>query len=212
MRPLPHAATGGPRTPNCDPVPNSHTQIRVLPARVAPGVRRAGPAAAHLHAGTVITPNRRVQLDLGHLRQDLSPGAPRCWPGKYPSSVKTREQHPTVDLGASQTREQLTALLVNKAINSCHLRNGANWVFGSPEAGWPSPARHTAWHSRSEAAAPPTTTPCRPVTLARLLSPDGEDFGWPRPSPSSPDLGQGTTRPDPPARPPRTRTPAATGS
>jgi hypothetical protein len=97
-------------------------------------------------------------------------------------------------------------------LNSCHLRNGANWVFGSPEAGWPSPARHTAWHSRSEAAAPPTTTPCRPVTSARRLSPDGEDFGWPRPFPSSPDLGRGTTHPDPPARPPRTRTPAATGS
>ncbi len=72
---------------------------------------------AHLHTGTVITPDRRVQLDLGHLRhdQDLSPGASRCCPGKYPSAVETREHHPTVDPGASQTREQLTALLVNKA-------------------------------------------------------------------------------------------------
>ncbi|MCT2546293.1 SIR2 family protein, partial [Streptomyces atratus] len=43
-------------------------------------------------------------------------GAPRCCPGKYPSAVKTREHHPTVNLGASQTREQPTALLVNKAI------------------------------------------------------------------------------------------------
>jgi hypothetical protein len=65
----------------------------------------------------VITPDRRVQLDLGHLRhdQDLSPGASRCCPGKYRSAAKTREHHPTVDLGASQTREQLTSLLVNKA-------------------------------------------------------------------------------------------------
>lgn len=33
---------------------------------------------AHLHASTMITPDRRVQLDLGNLRhgQDLSPGAP----------------------------------------------------------------------------------------------------------------------------------------
>ncbi len=70
-----------------------------------------------LHAAAVVTPDRGVQLNLRHLRHDqgLSPGAPRCCPGKYPGAVKTREHHPTVDRGASQTREQLPSRLVNRA-------------------------------------------------------------------------------------------------
>jgi hypothetical protein len=38
----------------------------------------------------VITPDRRVQLGLRHLRhdQDLRPGTPRCCPGKYVSAVE----------------------------------------------------------------------------------------------------------------------------
>ncbi|MFB7560748.1 TIGR04141 family sporadically distributed protein [Streptomyces brevispora] len=65
----------------------------------------------------MITPDRRVELDLRHLRhdQDLSPGARRCCPGKYLSAVETGEHHPTVVPGASQTREQRAALFVNKA-------------------------------------------------------------------------------------------------
>lgn len=42
----------------------------------------------------MITPNRRVQLDLGHLLhdQDPSPGAPRCCPGTYPGAVGERRE------------------------------------------------------------------------------------------------------------------------
>ncbi|MCX5340240.1 phosphoadenosine phosphosulfate reductase [Streptomyces atratus] len=53
----------------------------------------------------------------------------RCWPGKYPSDVKTREHHPSVVRGVSQTREQLTSRLVIKATRSIpipvRMANGA---------------------------------------------------------------------------------------
>lgn len=76
----------------------------------------------------------RVRLDVRHLQysQAASPGTRRCCPGKYPADVKTRGHHPTVDLGASQTEEQLTSRLVNKA------KRAACWprrVLVAPERG-----------------------------------------------------------------------------
>ena len=68
----------------------------------------------HGHAGPVVPTDRRVQLDLRH-DQDLSPGTPRCCPDKPPTAFKTREHHPTVETGASQTRVQPPSRLVNKA-------------------------------------------------------------------------------------------------
>ncbi|MFH9554486.1 hypothetical protein [Streptomyces sp. NPDC017435] len=61
-----------------------------------------------LHTAAVVAADRRVQLDLRHLRHDqaLSPGASRCSRGKDSGDFKTREHHPTVDLDAYQTREQ----------------------------------------------------------------------------------------------------------
>ncbi|MET9372237.1 hypothetical protein ABZY00_30950 [Streptomyces griseoflavus] len=54
-------------------------------------------------------------FDIGRHDQDLSPGTPRCCPGTYLGADKTREHHPTVDLGASQTRVQPPSRLVNIA-------------------------------------------------------------------------------------------------
>lgn len=53
----------------------------------------------HRHAATVVTPDRRVQLDLRHPRHDqhLSPGACRRCPGKNPRASQTRRHHPSVD-------------------------------------------------------------------------------------------------------------------
>lgn len=64
-------------------------------------------------AVVVVAPDRGVQLDLRPLWHDQGL-APNC-PGKYLSDAKTREHHPAMDPGASQSREQLTSRLVHKA-------------------------------------------------------------------------------------------------
>jgi hypothetical protein len=47
--------------------------------------------------------------------RDWTPSVTRSAGFEAGARAETREHHPTVDLGASQTREQRTALLVNKA-------------------------------------------------------------------------------------------------
>ena len=71
----------------------------------------------HRHAAAMVTPDRRVQLDLRHLRQDqhLSPRASRCCPGKTCHASQTHQHHPPVVRGASQTHRQVTSLLLDKA-------------------------------------------------------------------------------------------------
>ncbi len=109
-RPGPPA--GSRRSPACgDPLrspaaaASGAAPARTNPKPSAPSAtsRRACAQAPHRHAATVITPDRRVQLDLRDPRHDqrLSPGASRCCPDKNP--------------GASQTPRQATSLLLDKA-------------------------------------------------------------------------------------------------
>ncbi|MGW7434072.1 hypothetical protein ACWGIN_31645 [Streptomyces sp. NPDC054861] len=57
---------------------------------------------------------------------------PDAAPGKNHSAVKTREHHPTVDRGASQTREQLLSLPVNKARHVTTEHTLAAWARTRP--------------------------------------------------------------------------------
>ncbi len=86
----------------------------------------------HRHAAPMVTPDRRVQLDLRHPRHDqhLSPRASRCCPGKRPGASQTHQHHPTVDRGASQTHRQVTSLLLDKA--SAHTPGDASGASTSP--------------------------------------------------------------------------------
>ncbi|MFF3767364.1 hypothetical protein ACFYYR_25220 [Streptomyces sp. NPDC001922] len=81
----------------------------------------------HRQAAAMVTPDRRVQLDLRHLRHDqhLSPGASRCCPGKRPGASQTHRHHPTVGRGASQTHRQVTSLLLDKATSLMHDKESA---------------------------------------------------------------------------------------
>ena len=105
--------TGGRRTGSRSPACRRAARPRRR-SRPPPPLRADGSAGRialqlpHHQAGPVIPTDRRVQLGLRHLRQDqdLSPATPRCCPGKPPTAFKTREHHPTVETGASQTRVQ----------------------------------------------------------------------------------------------------------
>lgn len=100
---------------------------------------------ARLHASAVITPGRRVQLGLRHLRRDqnLSPGASRHRPGKYPTHRRRpvplpKRRHDTASLPPKPPRHAPAETEIRNPGNSGSRPDGpARIAEGAPSAARP---------------------------------------------------------------------------
>ncbi|CAL9333232.1 hypothetical protein SUDANB15_00109 [Streptomyces sp. enrichment culture] len=128
----------------------------------------------HRHAAAMVTPDRRVQLDLRHLRHDqrLSPGAPRCCPGKRPGASQTHQHPPSLERGASQTHRQATSLLLDKArVSAVSVADGCGGVGHDSEGGVAVGAVAVGGHLHDHAQDASSVRRCSAVLLRGSKTP-----------------------------------------